>query len=374
MVPVSHFQKRLPLKGGKVLSMEVNYGRRRFLRAAAAAFVASQGGLIGSAAAQFGEVDQLPSFNGASGWLNTQPLTTSGLRGKVVLIDFWTYTCINWRRTLPYVRAWSERYKDNGLAVIGVHTPEFSFERNIENVRWAAKSMRIDYPIAIDNEHAIWRAFNNQYWPALYFVDAKGHIQAHQFGEGQYDRSETIIWRLLSKAGHSGTSREPAMVESSGAEIPADWSNLKSSENYVGNEQSEGFSSPGGAALNKPRLYSTPSRLGLNHWALSGEWTVGKEAILLNQANGRIAYRFHARDLHLVLGPDIGGKSVPFRVLIDGQPPGAAHGVDVDDSGNGEVVEQRLYQLIRQPKPIIDRQFEIEFLNPGVEAFDFTFG
>jgi thiol-disulfide isomerase/thioredoxin len=317
---------------------------------------------------------ELPSLGSATGWLNSPPLTADGLRGKVVLIDVWTYTCINWLRSLPYVRAWAEKYKNQGLVVIGVHAPEFAFEKNIDNVRRAAKDMRIDYPIATDNDFAIWRALKNEYWPALYFVDARGRIRHHHFGEGEYEQSERIIQQLLAEAGSGGIRRELVSVDGRGAEAAADWGSLKSPENYVGYERTENFASPGGAVLDKGRVYAAPARLRLNHWALSGDWTVQKQAIVLNKVNGRIAYRFHARDLHLVMGPAVPGTSVRFRVLIDGQPPGAAHGIDVDDQGNGRVTEQRLYQLIRQPKPIAERQFEIEFLDSGVEAFAFTFG
>jgi thiol-disulfide isomerase/thioredoxin len=317
---------------------------------------------------------ELPSFDRATGWLNSQPLTPAGLRGKVVLIDFWTYSCINWLRSLPYVRAWDEKYRDQGLVVIGVHAPEFAFEKDLDNVRRATKAMRIDYPVAIDNDHGIWRAFNNQYWPALYFVDAQGHIRHHQFGEGGYEQSERIIQQLLAEAGTGGKGHESDTVDARGVEAAADWGSLKSPENYVGYERTENFASPGGAALDKRRVYAAPARLTLNHWALSGDWTMGKEAAVLNKVDGRIAYRFHARDLHLVMGPATRGAPVRFRVLIDGNPPGAAHGIDVDDRGNGTVTEPRLYQLIRQPGPIADRQFEIEFLDPGLEAYAFTFG
>jgi thiol-disulfide isomerase/thioredoxin len=317
---------------------------------------------------------ELASLERANAWLNSPPLTASALRGKVVLVDFWTYTCINWLRTLPYVRAWAEKYRDKGLVVIGVHAPEFSFEKNPDNVRWAVKALRVDYPVAVDNEHVIWRAFNNQYWPALYFVDAQGRVRHSQFGEGSYPQSEMVIQRLLMEGGASGTGDDLVSVEARGLEAAADWGSLKSPENYVGYGRTENFASPGGAALDKPRMYEVPARLRLNEWALSGDWTVKKETAALNQPNGRIVYRFHARDLHLVMGPAALGTSVRFRVLIDGQPPGAARGSDVDEQGNGTVTEQRLYQLIRQPKPIADRQFEIEFLGPGVEAFAFTFG
>jgi thiol-disulfide isomerase/thioredoxin len=326
------------------------------------------------AAAQLPVEGKLPSLASATEWLNSPPLTAAGLRGKVVLIEFWTYTCINWLRTLPYVRAWATKYADRGLVVIGVHSPEFAFEKNVDNVRRAAKDLRIQYPIAIDSEHAIWRAFENDYWPALYFVDAQGRIRHHHFGEGEYEESEMIIQQLLAEAGIGGIGRDLVSVEPRGVEEAADWGSLRSEENYVGSERTENFVSPGGAVLDKPRVYAVPARLGLNQWALSGDWTVQKQAIVLNKANGRIAYRFHARDLHLVMGPAARGTSVRFRVLIDGQPPRAAHGIDIDDQGNGTVTEQRLYQLIRQPKPIADRQFEIEFLDSGVEAFAFTFG
>jgi thiol-disulfide isomerase/thioredoxin len=329
---------------------------------------------MASTAVQLHIEGELPSLGRATEWLNSQPLTQAGLLGKVVLIDFWTYSCINWRRSLPYVRAWAEKYKDQGLVVIGVHTPEFEFEKIADNVHVAVKDMRIDYPIAIDNDDALWDAFKNEYWPALYFVDAQGHIRHHQFGEGEYEQSERIIQQLLAEAGNGGIGHELVSVDASGAEATADWGSLKSPENYVGYERTEDFASPGGPVLDKRRVYGVPALLRLNHWALSGDWTMEKQATVLNKANGRIAYRFHARDLHLVMGPAARGASVRFRVLIDGQPPSAAHGTDVDDQGNGMLTEQRLYQLIRQPKPIADRQFEIEFLDSGVEAFAFTFG
>ncbi len=327
-----------------------------------------------SAASRLPIEGEMPSLEGATEWLNSPPLTSAGLRGKVVLVDIWTYTCINWLRTLPYVRAWAAKYKDQGLVVIGVHSPEFSFEKDIANVRRSAKQMMVDYPIAVDSDHAIWRAFNNEYWPALYLIDARGHIRYHQFGEGEYERSERAIQQLLAEAGAGNVGREPASVDARGLEVAADWPDLKSPENYVGYERTENFASPGGAVLDKPHVDAAPAQLKLNHWALSGDWTVEKQATVLNKANGRITYRFHARDLHLVMGPATPGTSVRFRVLIDGQPPGAAHGIDVDEQGNGTVTEQRLYQLIRQRKPIADRQFEIEFLDSGVEAFAFTFG
>jgi thiol-disulfide isomerase/thioredoxin len=315
-----------------------------------------------------------PSLGGATAWLNSPPLTPEGLRGKVVLVDIWTYTCINWLRTLPYVRAWAVKYKDQGLVVIGVHSPEFPFEKDLENVRRSAKAMRIDYPIAVDSEHAVWRAFNNNYWPALYLIDAKGKIRYHQFGEGEYERTEKVIQQLLAEAGTGGVGRDVTAVDPQGAEVAADWSHLKSGENYVGYERTEGFASPGGVAGGGRRLYTVPARLRLNQWALSGDWAVASGAITLHKGGGRISYRFHARDLHLVMGPPSGGAPVRFRVLIDGHPPGPAHGGDVDAEGKGRASEQRLYQLIRQPGAIEDHDFEIEFLDPGVEAFAFTFG
>lgn len=327
-----------------------------------------------SPAAQLPIEGTFPSLGHATAWLNSKPLTPAGLREKVILIDFWTYTCINWLRSLSYVRAWAEKYKDHGLVVIGVHAPEFSFEKNIENVRRAVNAMKIDYPVAVDNDHAIWRAFDNEYWPALYFIDAKGQIRHHQFGEGKYNQSERIIQQLLAEAGFGGIGRDLVSVDARGVEATADWGRLKSPENYLGYDRTERFASPGGATLNQRRVYAAPVRLGLNQWALSGDWTVGNEASVLNSANGRIGSRFHARDLHLVMGPAMQGGSIRFRVRIDGEPPGAAHGVDVDEQGNGMVTEPRLYQLIRQPTPIADRLFEIEFLDQGVAVYAFTFG
>jgi thiol-disulfide isomerase/thioredoxin len=332
--------------------------------------------LHGFLSGEVGGQTKLTSLARANEWLNSPPLTASALRGKVVLVQVWTYTCINWLRTLAYVRAWAEKYRDQGLVVIGVHAPEFSFEKSIDNVRRAAKELRVDYPIAIDNDYAIWRAFRNQYWPALYFIDAQGRVRHHHFGEGAYQQSEMIIRALLAEAGGGAgaTDPEPVSVDPQGVEAAADWSSLKSPENYVGYGRTHGFASLGGVLRDKPRLYRLPERLRLNDWALAGDWTMKNEAAALNAPDGRLAYRFHARDLHLVMGPAAPGTSVRFRVLIDGQPPGAAHGIDVDEQGNGTVTEQRLYQLIRQPQPIADRQNEIEFLDSGAEAYAFTFG
>jgi len=317
---------------------------------------------------------ELASLERADAWLNSPPLTAPALRGKVVLIDFWTYTCINWLRTLPYVRAWDQKYRNQGLVVIGVHAPEFAFEKDLNNVRRAVKDMRVDYPIAVDNEHVIWRAFNNEEWPALYFIDSKGRVRHHYFGEGAYEESETVIQQLLTQAGAGNVSHEPVSVDARGIEEAADWNDLKSPETYVGYGRTQNFTSPGGEVSDQPRVYTLPAQLRLNDWALSGDWTVKRQATALNKPKGRIAYRFHARDLNLVMGPAAPGTAVRFRVLIDGQPPGGAHGFDVDEQGNGTVTEQRVYQLIRQPKPIAERKFEIEFLDPGIEAFSFTFG
>ena len=325
-------------------------------------------------AAQVGSESELTSLVRANAWLNSAPLTSADLRGKVVLIDFWTYTCINWLRQLPYVRAWAEKYKDQGLVVIGVHAPEFPFERNLENVRKAVQDMKLSYPIAVDNDFSIWRAFKNQYWPALYFIDAQGRIRHHHFGEGSYEQSEKFIQKLLTEAGVTGIGPELVTADAVGIEAAADWGSLRSPENYVGYERTARFASRGGAVSDKRHVYAVPARLGVNYWALSGDWTVKRGAAGLNEGGGRIAYRFHARDLHLVMGPAAPSASVRFRVLIDGQAPGAAHGIDVDDQGYGTVIEQRLYQLVRQPQPIADRLFEIEFLDSGVEAFAFTFG
>ena len=326
------------------------------------------------AAVHFPIEGTLPSLDGATGWLNSPPLTAAGLRGRVVLVDIWTYTCINWLRTLPYVRAWAEKYQDHGLLVLGVHAPEFMFEQDIDNVRRAARAMGIAYPIAIDNRYAIWRGLNNHYWPALYFVDADGRIRHHHFGEGAYERSERIIQQLLSDAGVADTGRDLVSVESSGLEAAADWDDLESPETYLGYERTERFASPGGLAEGMRRVYAAPAHLHLNEWALAGDWTVEQEPAMLHQAGGRIAYQFHARDVHLVMGPAVRGSGVRFRVLLDGLAPGDAHGSDVDAQGNGTVTEQRLHHLIRQPGQIADRQFEIVFLDAGVEAFAFTFG
>jgi len=315
---------------------------------------------------------QLPSLDGATGWLNSEPLSTESLRGKVVLIDFWTYTCINWLRTLGYVRAWAEKYENHGLVVIGVHTPEFPFERDIDNVRVAAKDMAVEYPVALDSEYEIWRAFSNHYWPAAYIADAEGRIRHHRFGEGGYEEIERSIQQLLREAGGE-VADDLVSVETDGFEAQADWANLETPETYLGYEQAQNFASPGGAGLDEPRTYVLPDPLELNEWALSGNWTIERGASVLNRPDGRIAFRFHARDVHLVAGPRSRGTSVPVRVLVDGEPPGEAHGLDVDEQGRGTLEQQRLYQLVREPRSITNRTLEITFLAP-CEAYAFTFG
>lgn len=316
----------------------------------------------------------LPSLAGATGWLNSEPLTPESLRGRPVLVEFWTFTCINWLRTLPYVRAWSEKYRGDGLVVLGVHTPEFDVERDTESVRQAAQEMRIDYPIAVDSDYRVWRAFDNNYWPALYFADADGQIRHHRFGEGDYENSELVIQSLLAAAGAGQVSRDLVTVDGPGAEAPADWDHLQSGEAYVGYQRAEGFASPGGVARDRPREYALPDVLRLNHFALTGDWTVGGQPAVVNAAGGGIAHRFHARDLHLVMAPPPDDRPVPFRVRLDGARPGPNAGVDIDEHGAGTVTEPRLYQLIRQRTPIADRTFEITFADPGARVYVFTFG
>jgi thiol-disulfide isomerase/thioredoxin len=316
----------------------------------------------------------LPGFDGATGWLNSSPLTPAELRGRIVLVDFWTYTCINWLRTLAYVRAWAEEYQDQGLVVIGVHTPEFPFERDVDNVRQAVKDMAVEYPVALDSDYAIWQAFANRFWPAVYIADAEGRIRYHQFGEGGYAECEMVIQRLLGESGRDTVPHDLVSVAPGGFEAQADWASLKSPETYLGYEQARGFASPGDAVLDQTHDYVAPDRLNLNHWALAGDWTMERRASVLDRAGGRILFRFHARDMHLVMGPRPRGASVPFRVLIEGESPGDAHGLDVDEQGRGTVAQQRLYQLLRQPGTITDRTFEITFLAPAVEAYVFTFG
>jgi thiol-disulfide isomerase/thioredoxin len=315
----------------------------------------------------------LPGFDGATGWLNSPPLTVDDLRGKVVLVDFWTYTCINWLRTLAYVRAWAEKYEDRGLVVVGVHTPEFPFERNVDNVRQASEEMNVRYPIALDSDYEVWRAFSNHYWPAVYIADHEGRIRHHQFGEGGYDDCERGVQQLLREAGVEGVPDDLVSPAPVGFEVQADWTNLRSPETYLGSAQGQNFASRNDI-VGAPGTYALPEMLMLNQWALAGDWTIESGASVLNGPEGRIAFRFHARDVHLVMSPPAPGTSVSFRVLVDGQPPGDAHGFDVDEEGYGTLSQQRLHQLVRQRGPIRDRTFEIGFLAAGVEAYVFTFG
>ena len=316
----------------------------------------------------------LPGFAGATGWLNSEPLAAEGLRGKVVLVDFWTYTCINWLRTLAHVRAWAEKYKDRGLVVVGVHTPEFPFEADIDNVRRAAEDMSVWYPIALDPDYAVWRAFSNHYWPAIYLADAEGRIRHHQFGEGGYDECERGIQQLLRETGVDGVPDDLVTATADGFEAQADWTNLRSPESYLGYAQGRNFASRNGSPVGVASTYSIPEVLMLNQWALSGDWTIKSGASVLNGNEGRLAFRFHARDVHLVMGLPARGMSLPFRVSVDGDLPGDAHGLDIDEDGNGTLSEQRLYQLIRQRGSITDRTFEISFGAAGAEAYCFTFG
>jgi thiol-disulfide isomerase/thioredoxin len=307
------------------------------------------------------KTSELDALSHATEWINSPPLTAESLRGKVVLVQFWTYSCINWLRTMPYVRAWAEKYRDKGLVVIGVHSPEFDFEKQLPNVRWGAKNYRVDYPIAVDSDFEIWRGFSNQYWPALYLIDGKGKVRYTHFGEGSYLESERAIQKLLAESGVSGVGKDVVSVAPSGVETQADWADVGSPETYVGTARSE-------------NQVTSPAKLRLNQWTLGGEWTVGRQAAVLEKAGGRLTMRFHARDLNLVIGPGANGKPVRFRVLIDGKPPGADHGMDTDAAGNGQVTSQRLYQLVRQKGGSRERLFTIQFLDPGVEAYAFTFG
>ncbi len=309
----------------------------------------------------------MPALDGAIEWLNSEPLGPAELRGHVVLVNFWTLTCINWLRQEPYVRAWSQAYGDDGLVVIGVHTPEFSFEHEINRVRRAARERAIDYPVAVDNDYEIWSAFANNYWPALYFVDADGIIRDDHFGEGRYAQSERAIQRLL------GVERDLVSVEGLGVEAEADWDHLRTPETYLGYGRREHFASPGGAAFDQRGNYRLPESLRLSHWALAGEWTIGHENVALDQAGGSIAYRFHARDAHLVLSSGA-PEPIPFRVLLDGEAPGSSHGVDIDEDGNGLLRDGRLYQLVREHGAVRERTLEITFLEPGAEVYAFTFG
>jgi thiol-disulfide isomerase/thioredoxin len=315
----------------------------------------------------------LPAFDGATGWLNSPPLTPAELRGKVVLVSFWTYTCINWLRQLPYLRAWAEKYRAAGLVVVGVHTPEFSFEHDADNVRRAVEDRDIDYPVALDDDYVVWQAFDNHFWPALYVADHQGRIRYHHFGEGQYQQTEMVLQQLLAEAG-ADPGRDLAVPSPQGVEAAADWASLRTAENYTGYARTEAFASPGPLTPYRRRLYGVPDRLGLNEWALSGEWTVDDEFARNEVAGAGIAYRFQARDVHLVVGPPGRGTPARFAVVLDGRPPGPAHGLDVDADGNGEIATPRLHQLIRQPGRVAESTLEITFLDPGVQVYAFTFG
>jgi thiol-disulfide isomerase/thioredoxin len=315
-----------------------------------------------------------PELGGATAWLNSEPLTPAGLRGKVVVVQFCTFSCINWLRTVPYVKAWAEKYRDDGLVVIGVHSPEFPFEHDLEKIRSALEGMGVGYPIAVDNDFAVWRAFDNGYWPALYFVDAEGRIRHHHFGEEDYERSERVIQRLLAEVRNDDVDDDLVSVQADGVYLAADWDTLGSPETYVGYARTTGFASPGGLEPDRSRVYVEPSQLALNRWGLSGDWTVGEQVTTLNEPGGRIVHRFRGRDVNLVLGSRADGAPIRFRVLLDGQPPDRARGLDVDERGNGTVSEERLYQLIRQDGPISARTFEITFIDAGAQAYVFTFG
>ena len=337
------------------------------------AMAAAQLGALRPGEASQREPRELAAIGRATEWLNSPRLAGASLLGKVVLVQFGTYTCINWLRTLPYVRAWAQKYS-RGATVIGVHTPEFGFEKNVDNVRRAIRQIQLEYPIVIDNEYAIWRAFRNQYWPALYLLDRNGRNRQHFFGEGEYEKSERGIQQLLKEAGVAGVGDGIVSAEGTGVELAPDWRNLRTPETYISFDRLQNFVSRGGPDLGDARVYAAPQRMTLNDWALAGEWTMGRQSTVGNRTGGRIVFRFHARDLHLVMGPGRPGGALRFRVSVDGQAPGPSHGLDVDEAGSGKVVEQRMYQLIRQPKPIVDRTFAIEFLDPGIEVFAFTFG
>lgn len=309
----------------------------------------------------------VPPFAGAAEWLNSQPLGPAELRGHVLLVNFWTLTCINWLRTEPYVRAWSRAYRDDGLVVIGVHTPEFSFEHEIDRVRHAISERAIDYPVVMDNDYAIWNAFENNYWPALYFVDAEGTIRDHHFGEGRYEESEHVLQRLL------GIERELVPVEGRGVEAEADWVHLRTPETYLGYGRGAQFASPGGATLGDTRTYRIPDRLPSNNWALTGDWTIGQESVVNQEAGGTIAFRFHSRDAHLVMSR-VAQEPIAFQVTLDGEAPGPSHGVDIDSDGKGLLADGRLYQLVREDDNVRERTVEVKLVEPGAAAYVFTFG
>ncbi|GAA1655184.1 hypothetical protein GCM10009790_40080 [Georgenia ruanii] len=317
---------------------------------------------------------RLASFDGATGWLNSDALTPEDLRGRVVLVSFWTYTCVNWLRTLPYLRAWAAKYRSDGLTVIGVHTPEFGFEEDVENVITQSHRLGVEYPIALDNDYAVWGSFGNHFWPAVYIADDEGRVRFHHFGEGEYPMTEMVIQQLLLDTGADGVDQDLVSVEPRGLEVAADWRTLRSPETYVGYRQSTGYAQEGLARFDEAIAYPPPGPLPLNSWGLTGTWTVGGDAAVLTEPHGRLAFRFHARDLNLVLGRSHHGAPIPFRVFLDGQPAVDERGSDVDDDGTGVVSDERTYQLIRQPGTVADRRFEIEFLGAGVAAYCFTFG
>jgi thiol-disulfide isomerase/thioredoxin len=335
--------------------------------------VAALGGLGSALRPALADEGHMPELGGALGWLNSAPLTSKSLRGKVVLVDFWTYTCINSLRPLPYIKAWAEKYKGAGLVVIGVHTPEFSFEKERANVKDAVRTLKVGYPVAVDSDYRIWEAFGNQYWPALYFIDAKGHIRHHYFGEGQYAEAERVLQQLLKERGASGVDDSVVRVAGEGVEA-APSAAVQTPETYVGYRRSESYASPERQAKDAAQTYRLPERLRVNQWALAGSWNIGPESAVLEAAGGRIAFRFHSRDLHFVLAPGKEGRPVRFKVTLDGAAPGDAHGVDSAADGSGEVREPRLYQLVRQVGRVTDRTFEIEFLDAGARAVVFTFG
>ena len=326
-----------------------------------------------AAASRLGDEGRMPDLDGAVAWLNSAPLNSKALRGKVVLVNFWTYSCINSLRELPYMKAWAAKYKDAGLVVIGVHAPEFGFERDPANVNTAVSDLAITYPIPIDSNHSIWNSFRNEYWPADYFIDGKGRIRYHHFGEGEYEQSERVIQTLLRENGAVGLDERIVHITAGGPEAPPS-SDVRSPETYVGYARAENFASPERMARDTRRGYTLPVKLALNHWGLSGSWKVGAERATLESGPGKIVFRFHSRDLHLVLGPAMNGTPVRFKVKVNGAAPGNDHGSDCAADGTGEVRQPRMYQLVRQKGPIKDANFEIEFLDPGVEAFSFTFG
>jgi thiol-disulfide isomerase/thioredoxin len=320
-----------------------------------------------------GDEGRMPELDGAVAWFNSAPLSSNSLRGKVVLVNFWTYSCINSLRELSYVKAWAAKYKDTGLVVIGVHSPEFGFEKDPTNVRNAVSDLGVAFPVLIDSEHSIWTAFHNEYWPADYFIDRKGRIRHHHFGEGEYDKSEHVIQELLREGRFNGIPANTVQISADGAGAPPS-EDVQSPETYMGYARADAFASPERVAKDAPKIYTLPVRPTLNHWGLGGSWNIGAESALLQEAHGEIAFRFHSRDLHIVLAPPKDGKPVRFKVRLDGGVPGEHHGVDSDADGTGEIRQPRMYQLIRQKGPIRDRTFEVEFLDPGVHGFSFTFG